>query len=297
MDGKDIIRTILDCAESNELPNNLREDKRILYKLADIAACRWCDLTAYLVKTGSIATVDGTQVYDLPYDFLRVFPRDPNRGRIVRYYDGSVYSFPREVDFEEIFYGNETDEKSYPMEYCIKQAESAPALVTGTVDATGALSVGQTLLNDIAGLFLTTNKVNPRDTVHNTTDASDGIVLSVTDASNLQTALFGGAANCWTLGDAYVIQREPLQQLYLDSPSSTTGHAISIPYIAKPAPVYNDYGFWSIPDDACIAICQEALFDYLTRAGKVAPLTFHKTFKESVWNYTRYMPKGKGVNL
>jgi hypothetical protein len=298
MDGKEIVQTVIDIVESNQLPNNLRQDTRVIYKYADLAAQKWCDITGYLVKTGSIKTVDGTQVYDLPSDFNRVYTKDENYDGVLKYYDGSDYYFPVEVAFSDIFVDNNTDEQDYPMQYAIYRTETRKAPITGTVDSTGTLTAGQSLLNDTTGLFTTTNLIHERDVVHNTTDGSDGIVLSVTDASNVQSALFGGANNFWTTGDAYNISRHPLYQLYFDSPLSTTDHTITIPYIATPTPVFTDYGYWNLPEDASYAICCEAIFMYMTRmALEISPNRFHKVFQESIWSYSRYLPKGKMVSL
>jgi hypothetical protein len=185
----------------------------------------------------------------------------------VKYYDGSNYSWPLQTSFDRIFRGNLTDNQDYPSRFAIIDKLTQPALITGTTSAAGAKTAGQCILTDAAKLFLTTNLVYQRDVVHNTTDGSDGLVLSVTDATHLVTALFEGKKNAFGNGDSYVIQRATAKQLYLDAPSETSGHTITVPYVCMPDPVYSDYGFWRLPAAFCHGIACEAAFLFQNREG------------------------------
>jgi len=100
--------------------------------------------------------------------------------------------------------------------------------------------------------------VYPRSIIHNTDDGSTGVVLEVTGAASLRTALFGGTANEWTSGDAYVIEAANPFQLYLDAPAEEDGHTIEVPFLTMPTPVYSDYGVWRLPLRSCRAICAGA---------------------------------------
>ena len=134
--------------------------------------------------------------------------------------------------------------------------------VTGTATGDGAASGGQCILTDTAADF---SDVSAGDIVHNTTDGSDGVVLSKTSTTVLVTALFNGTADDWTSSDAYVIQPQGKLQLILDPPPSTGGHTLTVHYIQQPAPVYSDYGTFRFQSQYMDAIIKYAAFQYKYR--------------------------------
>ncbi|MBU2547369.1 MAG: hypothetical protein KKB20_03070, partial [Proteobacteria bacterium] len=134
--------------------------------------------------------------------------------------------------------------------------------VTGTATAAGAATNGEAILTDSAAHF--ESAVNPGDAIFNTTDESDGYVLSVTDDTHLVAALFNGSANDFSVSDAYVIVPAARKQVRFEAPSLTAGHTFLLPYLRKPLPVYSRYGRFPFPEAWLLAICYGAAVRFLS---------------------------------
>jgi hypothetical protein len=101
------------------------------------------------------------------------------------------------------------------------------------------------------------------DVVHNTTDGSDGVVISVAaDLKSCTTALFGGTANDWSSADAFIIQPRGRLKLILDPPPSTAAHTITVYALQKPAPVYSNYDVYPFSYDYAEALSKYAAWLY-----------------------------------
>jgi hypothetical protein len=267
MDGKLLLRTLLDALDAPAQDEIFHTDGRVLYHLLDAAAAEFVRQTRCLTSSITLTTVKSQQAYDLPPDFIAPYMKDSRDRFFVRYYDGATYLFPVLTTYEELFRDNRTTEQETPGRVCLIDKPTTLATVTGTTTDAGALSAGQCILTDSARKFTTTELVYARDIVHNTTSGADGIVLSVTDATHLVTALFEGKNQAWAKSDTYVIQRATSKQLHLEAPPATAGHNIVVPYLCMPAPVFSDYGFWRFAPMSCRAICYEAAFMFKNRDG------------------------------
>lgn len=269
MDGKKLTQQVLDFLDEETI-SDLYAGSREIYENLDLSAQIFCRETAILHKFLDITTVASQQNYDIPSDYIQPYMKD-RRGRyIARYYDGSNYSWLTMTSYEKLFRANYEDEKAVPGRFAVIDKEDKEDLIEGTVDSDGAASGGQCTLHDAAMDFTDTNKVYPRDIIHNVTDGSDGYVLSVTDATHLVVALFGGTDNDFTSGDSYKIQPAAEKQVFLDAPSENAGDVLTFPYVCVPTPVFSDYGFWRISPRACKAICAgaSALFQIPKREFK-----------------------------
>ena len=257
MDGKKLTVLVLDALDEDAV-SELYGKQRLIYEDLDQAAAIFARETGVLHAEHIITTVLGQQEYDLPPDYIRPYLQT-SRGRFfAKYYDGSNYTWPLLSTYEKIFKSNLIESKEWPGRFAIHDKLTKEDLIQGSADADGAAAGGECTLRDDSMLFLTTNRVYPRDTIHNTSDGSDGYVLSVTDPTHLKTALFGGTVNAWTNGDNYIIQPAAERQVILDAPSETTGHAMTMPYVCMPSPVFSDYGFWRINPRSCRAIAAGA---------------------------------------
>ncbi len=253
MDGKKLTRLVLDVLDEEEV-SDLYAGQRGIYENLDHAAAIFCRETGMLHSSVDITTVADQQSYDLPPDFIRPYMKN-SRGRFfAKYYDASNYFWPVLTSYEKIFKSNLITAKTWPGRFAIIDKPDKESLITGTVDAAGAAVGGQCVLQDDSMLFLTTNRVYPRDIIHNTTDGSDGYVLSITDATHLVAALFDGTDDDISNSDAYVIQPAAEKQLVLDAPSENSGDTITLPYACMPSPVFSDYGFWRFTPRVCRAI-------------------------------------------
>jgi hypothetical protein len=266
MDGLMLIRETLDYLDQETASTLKNSDQRVLYKELDKAAVEFVRQTHCLKSsTFTITTVEDHQEYALPPDFLNLYMKN-GRGRFfIKFYDGSSYSYPVKIEHEDIFWDNDQDSREIPDCFAVIDAQELPARINGAADAAGSRVAGECTLQDDSMLFTTTNLVYPRDVIHNTTDRSDGLIVSVTDATHLSTVLFNGKKNSWSQNDAFVIRREPVKKLVFSAPCSTAGYTVTIPYVCKPAPVYSDYAAWMIPEESHSAICAEAAFQYENR--------------------------------
>lgn len=258
MDGKQLTRAVLDYIDDHSL-SGLRDKQRRIYECLDQAAAIFCRETKCLTSTATLTTTESGQHYDLPPDFIDLYMRRSGTDRYyVRYYDGSVYSWPSVVSLDRLFRSNLTDTKETPTRVAIRSKESQESLIQGTADAAGESSNGLAILQDDSMLFTTENRVWPRDIVHNKTDGSDGVVVEVTDSTHLKVALFNGNDNDWSEEDVYTIIPAAEHQLSLEAPAATAGHRITVPYLCMPTPVYSDYGFWSFAPRVCRGIAAGA---------------------------------------
>ena len=238
MDGKDLLRRLRNLL--NEDTDSGWLDTQTSYDLFYDAAVEFVDRTGCLRGSQTITTVAEQATYDLKPDFLRLYVKNSSGNYYIKYSDGSNNSFPTWKDYEDIFHEDNTDSTTTPGKFTIIDAD-LPDQVTGTATSDGAAVGGQCTLSDSSTDF---SNVEVGAVVHNTGDASSGVVLSKTSNTVLQVVLFGGTNDDWTSGDAYVIQPNPRLQLILDPPPSIASHTIAVPYVQRPDPVYSDYGIY-----------------------------------------------------
>lgn len=191
--------------------------------------------------------------YSLNHDFMGLYQNNPDTGApFIRFYDGTETYNVEQKDYDALLYAQNDTAESYPVNFAIIPS-STPTVITSTTTSAGAHSGGESTLTNTSGAFLTTNAiVKPGDEVIDKTLSYQGVVLSVTSATALVTALFNQSVSpssygSWGSGDSYVIIPQRRYQLVLDSPLSAGGDTITIPYLQSPAPVYSDYGFYDLP--------------------------------------------------
>lgn len=259
-DGLDLLYRLQNLL--NEDSDSPFLDDRTSFQLLWEAAEEFVDRTGALKATQSITTVADQAEYTLNHDYLKLYLRDNERNLFLKFNDGNFDSFPIWKDYEEIVFINDTDSVPIPSHFAIIDDPTLDSQVTGTATSTAAASGGAATLTDTAADF---SDVEAGNIVHNTTDTSVGIVLSKTSSTIASTALFGGTANDWTSGDAYVIQPQGRFQIILDPPPSSSGDTLTVQYIQRPAPVFSDYGVYRFPPQFTDAIVNYAAFKYKYR--------------------------------
>jgi hypothetical protein len=259
MDGKDLLRRLRQLL--NEDTDSGWMDTQTSYDFLYEAAKELVDRTGCLRSTQSITTVADDDEYNLNPDFMRLYLRNSAGNYYIKLNDGSNNHFPTWKDYEDIVYDDNTTSVTIPSFFSIIDTAKSTQ-VTGTATSTSAASAGQCTLTDTAADF---SDVNAGAIIHNTTDGSDGVVLSKTSSTVLVVALFGGTANDWTSSDAYVIQPQSRYQIYLTPPPSTAGYTITVYYIQQPAPVYSDYGIYRFSDQYKEAMVKYAFWLYKYR--------------------------------
>jgi len=257
MDGKKLTLEALDNLDEVEV-DDLYAVQRRIYECLDLAVGIFCRETRVLHAEVDISTDVDQQEYDLPPGFIALYMKNTRGRYFLKYDDGDNLYWPPYTTYERIWKTNLTDTKDVPNYFALRDKPDKEDLIEGAADVAGAATGGECTLQDDSMLFTTTDRVYSRDIVHNNADGSTGYVLSVTDATHLKTALFGGSDNDWTIGDTYVIQPAAEKQIVLDAPSTTAGHTITVPYLCMPSPVYSDYGFWRLPPRACKAVAAGA---------------------------------------
>jgi len=262
MDGKLMLYQVRQLLQESSGSGFL--DDRTTYDYLFEAACELTSALKLSTASQTITTTATTSLYDLNADFLCLYVKNDTNDFVIKYYDGSGYYWPTFRDEGFIFQENSLTDSSIPNNFSIVDESTIPTNETGTATSDGAASNGECTLTDTAGLF-TTSGIFAGDLVHNTTDGSDGVVLVVTDATHLQTALFGGTNNDWTSADAYTIVPQTRRQLYLDPPSLTAGHTITVRYVPKPSPVYSSFRSYRIPSHYMPAVIKYAAWLYKYR--------------------------------
>lgn len=236
-------------------------DERTSYDNLYEGACALVSELGLLTDTQTITTVATQSLYDINANFTNLYFRNDENKYVIKYYDTTSYTDITYRDYNYAYLNNEADEQSIPDSFSIT-VKALPDNISSSATADGASTGGQCTLTDSTAPFAS---VSAGDTIHNTTDGSEGIVLSVTSTSAIVTSLFGGTNNDWTNSDDYVLIPQPRKQLYLNPASLTAGHTITFKYACRPDPVYSDYGQYRIPSMYMPAVVKYAAWLYKYR--------------------------------
>jgi len=240
---------------------------KMTYDLMHAGAEEFVSMVQCIKRSADLTTVADQASYDLPANFLSLYLKtdDPRGGELfVRYTDTTSDEFiPLFKSYQSVVYENDDTSVNIPGSFTLHEKTSLPTQLTGTTTSGGTLSGGQADLTDTGEEFET--YVAARDIVHNSKKDATGIVLSVTDDENLVTAMFDSDGNpvAWANGDTWVIQPVARMQLQLVPPPETASETVTVPYLAKPNPVYSDYGTWLINGIYHKAFCFYAAYLYL----------------------------------
>jgi hypothetical protein len=261
MDGKSLTNGLASLLNESVSTSTFL-DSRTSYDYIYEAVLEFSRRARVLTASQTITTVSGQSNYDLNTDFLSLYLRDNDNRYIVKFNDGSNDSFLTFRDYEAVLYSNNTVSTPYPSNFSVIDKQSLTDRITGTVTSAGASSNGECTCTDSSAPF---TNVKVGDDIHNTTDGSDGIVLSVTSTSALVTALFGGTDNDWDSSDAYIIVPQGRKQLVLDPAPSVSGYTVTVYYVQKPDPVYSPYRTYRIDRQYEPAIIKYAAWKYKYR--------------------------------
>ena len=259
MDGKELLYRLRHLL--NEDSNSAFLDSKTAYTYLWDAVTKFVERTNYSQSNETITTVADQSTYDLSADFLKPYLMDDDNRLFLHYNDGSDNHIIYWRDYHQIRSQNTTTSVSIPTGWAIIDEAAIDSRISGTATSDGAASAGECNLTDTAADF---SGVEAGDTVHNVTDGSDGVVLSVTSSTVLVTALFGGTNNDWSTSDSYVVRPQAKLALVLDPPPESGGHTITLGKIQRPAPVFSNYGAYRVQSRAIPAILHYAawLFKY-----------------------------------
>jgi len=245
MDGKRLSYELRQLLNEEEGSNQI--DSFTTFNLLNRGAVKLNQRIKHIKKDQSITTVADQTDYTLDADYLSLYREDNLGYEIVKYSDGTTMHNLRATD-EDSFFRNQTNETvtsvTIPDSIAIVDDKTLDSQVSGTTTSAGAAAAGKATLTDTGADF---TDVSGGDTVHNTSDGSMGVVISKTSSTVLVTALFGGTDNDWSSADAYVIQPQARYKIVLEPPPKTAGHTVTVPYIARPVPVYSDYDMFRFP--------------------------------------------------
>lgn len=293
MDGKWLLRQLRgllgEDADSDFLSNF--DSYGYLYD----AAVTFTGATRCLKGEQSITTIADQSSYTLDAEFIELYLKNVDNRLYITYNDGDSNTFLTFKDYEDIVYSDNTDSVPVPSRFTIQDVVDLSSRISRSTTSNGTSSGGECVLTDSGGSFSTTVSIG--DIVHNTTDGSDGIVLSVDSDTELTTALFDGVDDDWTSGDSYVIQPQGRFRIILEPPPATSGHTITIYYIQRPVPVFSDYGIYRFPNQYGGALIKyaawlykykdlepntgDAFFQYWTLMLKQAKSQLDKTLRRS----------------
>ncbi len=240
-------------------------DSELSYRFLWEAATEIVSITNSLASTQIITTVAEQSGYTLNADFLRMRLKDKDDREFIKYNDGTTNYFIYPRSYQEIILANNTTSQTIPTGYAIEPDSTLDSQISSTTTSAGVSSGGQATLTDTGSDFA---DVSPGDLVHNTTDGSDGVVISKTSSTALVTVLFGGTDNDWTSGDSYVIQPQGRLKIELNPPPSTASHTITVYYIQRPDPVFSDYGVYKFKQEYMQSLVEYALWRYKYKDGE-----------------------------
>ena len=260
MDGKNLKRKLQNLL--NMVGDTDFFDERSGYDYLYAAARQWVIETECLSTTQSITTVAKQAAYTLSGDFLALYLK--NNGKYyIKFYDGSDYTFIDFRPYEDVIYDDNTTSVAIPSYFTLKDDPTLDTLVSDTADNDGGSAVGgKATLTMNTAVF---TDVTPGDIIHNTTDGSDGVVVSTESTGKiLGVCLFGGTDNEIDASDAFVIQPRKRMQLVFDPPPLTADYTATVYYLQSPPPVYSDYDVYKLPYDYSDALVHYAawLFKY-----------------------------------
>lgn len=261
MDGQTLLYHLRHLLEEDSNSGFL--DAFSSYEFLNEAADDFVSRTKCLKSTQSITTVASTGTYDLNKDFMGLYVRNQQKKHVIQYNDGSTNHFVTWQPYEEFVMADHgTNTQAVPGRFTILDKTSLESQVSGTTTAAGAATGGKSTLTDTSADFA---DVEAGDSVHNTTDTSDGIVVSKTSSTVLKTALFNGTNDDWSSGDAYVIQPQGRMQILFGAAPSTASHTVTVYYVQRPAPVYTSYDVFRFASQYSNALVKYAAWLYKYR--------------------------------
>ena len=233
MDGRTLSVELRQMLSENSTGTWL--DDKTTYDYLYEAALATADRTNAFTTTQTITTVISDIDYLLEPDFLKLQLSDSENKPYVKYVQGTNTHFIYHDEYTNIILGNNTTSVLIPDRFTITDAPLA-SRISGTATSDGASANQESTLTDSTAPF---TLVKVGDTVYNSTDGSNGVVMAITSTSAIVTALYGGTNNDWTSADAYVIIPQGRFQIVFDPPPSTAGHTVTVYYVQRPAPVYS----------------------------------------------------------
>jgi len=260
MDGKNLSRLVRQSI--NESSTSVWLDERTTYDYLYEAAKEWVRRTKCLTNTQSITTVADQTDYTIDGDYMGLYLRNAENKYYIKYNDGSDNYFPTFKGYSSIIYDDNDTSVAIPDNFSIADEQSLDSQISGTASADGDATGGKSLLTTTSDL----SDVTSGDIVHNTTDDSDGVVVSVpSGGTTAYICLFDGTDNEWDSSDAFIIQPRRRFRLILDPPPETASETITFYYIQKPAPVYSDYDVYNIAFEYSEALAKYAVWLYKYR--------------------------------
>jgi hypothetical protein len=261
-----------------EPSNSTWIDQRSSYDYLYQAVVKFVERTHVVTATQTITT-DSTfnNNYQLNSDFLRLYMMDRYDRLFIRYTQNGQ-TLPQFIywrDYMGIVYENDqTLQADVPLNFSIinQNVGTLTAQLSSTATSTVSQFHGESVLQDTTAHFKTpvqanaTSPVSVYDTVHNVTDGSHGVVLSVDSDTQLTCALFNGVLNAFTTGDSYIVNPQARFTMVLDQASLNSGDTILVDYVQRPTPVYSPYRSYNmIMPQYQDAIVQYAAFLYKYR--------------------------------
>lgn len=282
MDGKDLRRRVQQLINEGDI--GTWEDERTTYDFLYGAARQWVIETECLTAEQEITTVATQAGYTLNGDFLALYMKDDFE-YFIKYYDasGESYSFPKFKDYSKIYYENNTTSIAVPNYFTLTDDNTLDSVISDAADNAADDAGGKTILTMNTEVFA---DVTSGDIIHNTTDASDGVITKVTSTKIIEICLFGGTDNEIDVNDAFIIQPRKRLKIILDPPPSTEGDTVYVPYLQKPDPVYSDYDVYKLPLDYPDVLCKYAAWLYKYRDDEPNyGDAFYKYWRKQIMDY------------
>lgn len=267
MDGKTLTRDVWQLLGEDSDSSFL--DVKTTYDYLYQAALAFNRETYALTSTQSITTVASTSEYNLNPDFQCLFMKNKSDNFIVKVTDSDdVDYFVRFKPYIDIYCENETDDIDIPSSFTIMDADQLDSITsTASVDGdANSASLESTLTDTSSSTRFATASVG--DTVHNVTDGSSGVIISLTSATAALTAIVSGTDDEWDSGDTFYVIPQNRYKIVFNQPFETAGYTVTVPYVQKPIPVYSPYRSYRFNDNYRMALVHYVVWLYKYRDMK-----------------------------
>ena len=264
MNGRTLSDALARLLDENP-PSSGSLDPKTSYDFLYEAACEFVRRTYSLRASQGIATVANQAEYDLGTDFFFLYWKDDWNRFIVKFNDGNADYYPTFREYEVIARSGNTTSTPVPSNFTVTDQSTPRSTISGTTTSAGSLTYGESSLVCSTANF-TSSTISVGDEVQNRTDGSAGVILAITGATTLETALFDGNSNQWSSGDDYIIYPQPRKQIILDPAPSTSSMTITVKYVQKPIPpVFSEQRAYRIENVYAGALVKYAAWLYKYR--------------------------------
>lgn len=241
-------------------------DRKYFLDCVNAAAIEFVLETKCHKKTFETRLAAGATKVSLPWDFLELHAKDRNNRLVcmLKAPDGAVTWL--RVSTDEIVFTDGPGTGS-PSRGHVTQTSTVMPEILLTAAATEKAAGGVALLSLTDPGYAICSHVSIGDDAKNLMDNSSGVVVG-TSPVVASIAFFNGEDNDIDAGDEIVISPKPRHLFGFDAAIPEAGWTLVVPYVAKPNPVYSDFGQFPFNEVEGRAIAYYGAYKFLVDYDK-----------------------------